>query len=1153
MHVNRTNGSSYRPGPFQSVRFAFFAFFSFFFIFAFSPSNRPPGAEVLEVVKIGVLAKRGVEQCMAQWGPTAQYLTGKIDGYLFEIVPLGYERIMAAAENGEVDFILANPAYYVGIEHGYGANRIATMKNGCAGNAQTVYGGVVFCRRDRKDIGTFEDLKGKSFMAAHANSFGGWIAVWRELLENGIDPHKDFSRLSFAGDHDKVVHAVAKGDVDAGCVRTEILEEMAAEGDVKLEDFFVLPGRNIDEPADFPYLHSTRLYPEWPMARLRGTSEELAEKVTVALLAMSSESTAAATGQCAGWTIPQNYQPVHECLRYLKLGPYRNLGKVTPAEVIKNYGYWIVFAGVAFFGFMVFTFVVLRMNDHLEESRIRLAAEVEERRKTDDALKEAKQVAEEAARAKSEFLANMSHEIRTPMNGVIAAAELAMNETLSPKVEHFLKIILSSAHSLLGLINDILDLSKIEAGKLNIESRGFMLDEIIDRVVDLFFNSAAAKRIELLVDLSPDVPRSLVGDPLRLQQIFTNLVGNAVKFTDKGGHILIGARCAETMEDRVKLALRVKDTGVGISPEYRRLLFQPFSQADASDTRRYEGTGLGLSICKRLVEMMDGEIGVESEPGEGSEFHFTAWFKLQEKEPTRELKPPTELQFLHVLVVDDCEESREIVSSYLTSFGFTVETAPSGVEGLCLLEERQQKNAPFNLVIVDWLMPEMDGLEVSEKINEKGEAAPPIIMMTAFGSDVEKAKAEKIGVRGFLIKPIYQSTLFDAIMDAFGKESHKRRRVSGRITTDAMVFKRLLRGFRILVVEDNPTNRDIAVAILQSAGIRAETAVNGKEAVDRVAKEQFDAVLMDIQMPEMNGFQATRKIREDPAMANLPIVAMTAHAMRGDEEKCMSAGMDGYVAKPVDQARLFRLLWRLLKNRRPALDPEPLPGETEPDAPEKPRQSPALPARVAGIEIGLALENMGLDPAVYRKILSGFCKNNRDMLDSFHRAYESEDVERIAELAHSLKGSAGNIGAEELQKAAAKLEAGAKEQNEELATRTLLDRVESALKVVLNSIEEIEAGCGQPDGPPCPACESGPEMGPETAAPAGEAMEGLQNALQIADPVEIGVRLPQLKGILAPDCYRRLQNLIEKYDYDEARDFLSGMEQDANQKEGEER
>ena len=912
------------------------------------------GSEKNQIVKIGVLAKRGVDQCLERWGPTAEYLSEKIEGHSFFIVPLGFDRTMEAVEKGEVDFVLANPAYYVEIERKFGANRIATLKNRICEQAQVVFGGVIFRRKDRADIRSFSDLKGKRFMAADEHSLGGWSCAWRELKENDFDPYEDFSGLSFAGGHDEVVRAVRDGVADAGCVRTEILELMAAAGEVRLEDFFVFQRTPPEEFADFPFLLSTRLYPEWPMARLRATSCELAEKVAVALLQMPPDSKAAAVGKCAGWTIPMNYQPVHECLRYLKIGPYRELRKITLEDVVKNYGHWIAFAAQAFLGLMAFAVVVSRMNVHLEESRKKLADEVEQRRKTDDALKEAKKIAEDATRAKSEFLANMSHEIRTPMNGVVAAAELAMGEPLSSKGEHFLKIILSSAHSLLGLINDILDLSKIEAGKLGIESRDFMLDEIVDRVVDLFFNSASAKRIELLVDISPEVPLALTGDPLRLQQILTNLVGNAVKFTDKDGCILIGARLVSKTENRAELSMRVKDTGAGISPEFREQLFKLFSQADSSDTRRHEGTGLGLSICKRLVELMDGEIGVHSELGKGSEFYFTATFKLRGQGLVRELAPPADLRFFNVLVIDDCQESLEIASRYLNSFGYTVETVPSGEMALQLLEEREKENAPLQLVIVDWLMPEMDGLEVAKRIREKGDAAPPVIMMTAFGSDIEKERAEKTGIQAFLIKPIFPSTLFDAIMDAFGKESRSKGRESGRITTDAAVFKRLLKGFRMLVVEDNPTNREIAEAILQSADISVETAANGLEAMEKLGRQSYDAVLMDIQIPEMNGYQATRKIREDPAMGDLPIVAMTAHAMRGDEQKCLEAGMDGYVAKPVDQSRLFRLLWRLLKNRCPELDAARFENEGEPVGPGRTSRKPALPEQAPGIEIGPA-------------------------------------------------------------------------------------------------------------------------------------------------------------------------------------------------------
>ena len=1087
-------------------------------------------------LKIGVLAKRGAEQCYEQWNPTAEYLSSKIEGVSFEIVPLGYDAIEPAVEKGEVDFVLANPALYVTMERWYGAIRIATLKNRCVDAGCIKYGGTIFRLKNRDDIRAIEDLKGKSFMAADENSFGGWISVWRELEEQGINPYRDFSGLRFGRSHDSVVYAVRDGLVDAGCVRTDILEKMTSEGKIKLADFVVIKWTGDDHP-DFPFLRSTRLYPEWPMARLSGGSDKLAELVTVALLQMPSDSYAAQAGNCLGWTIPQNYQPVHECLRYLKLGPYKDLGKITLKDIIEQYGSLLVLATMAFIGTLVFTGAVLRLNERVVESKKKLAEEIEERRKTDEALKEAKMCAEEATRAKSEFLANMSHEIRTPMNGVIAAAELAMNEQLSPKVNKYVKIILTSALSLLGLINDILDFSKIEAGKLTIESRSFMLDEIVDRVVELFFNSASAKRIELLVNMDQEVPRALIGDPLRLQQILTNLVGNAVKFTEKGGFILIGAKASNFSGDRVELNMWVKDTGVGISRDYLINLFQPFTQADGSDTRRYEGTGLGLSICKRLVEMMDGRIWVESELGKGSTFYLTVQLRTRRQEPAKIFSPPPELKFLHVLVVDDCEESRTIVSHYLESFGYTVEVAESGKRALTMLENRENQGTPFNLVLIDWLMPEIDGLEVSRRIREKSPKPPPIIMMTAFGSDMERMEAEKIGIQGFLIKPVYQSTLFNSIMDAFGKEKHKKLRPQSRLVTDSTVFKRRLKGFRILVVEDNPTNMEITVAILESAGIMSDSAVNGREAVEKVIRNKYDAILMDVQMPEMNGFQATQKIRTDLSLTDLPIIAMTAHAMRGDEEKCMAAGMDGYIPKPVDQSRLFQLLWRLLKNRRPVLEPKPLPSETETETEGSALNRQPLPEKVPGIDIRKAIDSLKLHPEVYRNILSGFRKNSLDTVESIRQAVEQKDTDRIAALAHTLKGSSGSIGAIDLECAAKELEAVGLKHADQSMLEPSAKRVEEALDIVLTSILNLE---GSGDTEPV---EDMPESTFDESR-FKEVLNELAKALRFADPEEINRVLPSLKRFVKGGEMSRIERLIEQYDYDEALQILTKLADD---------
>ncbi|MEA3280388.1 MAG: response regulator, partial [Thermodesulfobacteriota bacterium] len=702
----------------------------------------------------------------------------------------------------------------------------------------------------------------------------------------------------------------------------------------------------------------------------------LSKQVAIALLEMPEISPAAIAAKCGGWTVPLNYQSVHECLKYLKVGHYKDLGKITLADVFKNYWYWFLSAATLFVVMTGFIIEILNLNRGLSASRIRLEEEVTIRERAEKDLVKATKAAQSATEAKSSFLANMSHEIRTPMNGVIAAADLALSENLSPRVKHYLEIIQSSAYSLLELINDILDFSKVEAGRIELESRPFMLDVALDRVTDMFIKKSSEKNIELLVDIDLETPRDFTGDSLRLQQIIKNLVDNAIKFTKKGGIILVGAKALEKTSDQATLAFFVKDTGVGIAPEYVRKLFKPFSQADVSTTRRYAGTGLGLSICKQLVELMHGDIRVESELGRGSTFHFTATFKRRAKERKRRLIPPLDIQDLKILVVDDCPDSRIILQRILESFGFKPREAFSGKEGLSILKDHLAGKEPFDLVIIDWRMPEMDGIEASKIIREDLKLNIPIILLTAFGREAEKLEAKKVGINAFLTKPIFQSTLFNAIMDAFGKESRETRPVK-EITTKASIYKKRLKGVRILVAEDNPTNQEIAKAILEGAGIVVEVVDNGEEAVEAVRRDRFDAVLMDVQMPKMDGYEATASIRKIPELKSLPIIAMTAHAMKGDEEKCLKAGMDAYVTKPINQDRLFQAIWRTTNSEKGLPDAK----EAETVIPEKAVDIPViateeLPVRLPGINIQDALKALNIGTDVFKRILIGFLRNN---------------------------------------------------------------------------------------------------------------------------------------------------------------------------------
>ena len=1096
-------------------------------------------------IKIGVLATRGAEQCLKTWGATADYLTEHIPGKTFVIVPLAHDRIAPSVRRAEIDFLLTNSSFYVEMEQQYGINRITTLKELRLGRAYSQYGSVIFSRAERSDVKSLADLEGKSFMAVSDGSLGGWQMAWRELKENGIDPYRDFKSLFFGETHDNVVYAVRDGVVDAGTVRTNTLEEMSAEGKINLADFFVFPRLHNPE-RQTPYLCTTREYPDWPMAKVKETSDDLAEKVAVALLQMRADSPAALAAGCAGWTIPLNYQPVMELMMALKLGPYKDLGKITVADILRNYGPWLLVAFVFFCSHLAFTGLVMKLNRRIRASHYSLMEEIEMHKKLDRELEQAKHLAEAATLAKSRFLANMSHEIRTPMNGIIAATDLALAEDLSTEVEHYLHIVQNSSYALLGIINDILDFSKIEAGQLELKERIFRLDEMFDRVMDVFVNQAAEKDIEMLVDIDGDTPRILLGDSLRLQQILTNLIGNAIKFTGTGGIILISVGRGDSTDDlddkQVFLQFSIKDTGTGIAPEYLPLLFEPFTQGDSSSTRKYEGTGLGLSICKKFVSMMHGTIGVSTELGKGSTFTFSIRLEIAGETPASRFVFPPDLLGLNVLVVDDCRDSRAIMEKMLTSFGFKVESVSSGKEAIVRLQNSSEEIIPVHLVLMDWKMVEMDGIEASRQIREELGLSMPIIMMTAFAREVHRSTAERVGTNGFLTKPIFQSTLFDAIMDAFGKAGPQKSGGKMSFTTRASMYKKQLQGCKILVAEDNLTNQEVAKAILKGAGIIVTIVNNGEEAVARVAEESFDAILMDIQMPKMNGYMATKEIRSLPGCEALPIIAMTAHALKGDEEKCLEAGMDGYVSKPINQDRLFYTLWRRLLHRKRVTEGaaftehnDRLPMQQEPDAVDA-----ELPLRIPGIDVGSVLRATGLNWKTFQDVLNGFYQDNRKTVATIQQAIDTDDRDALQHLAHSLKGSAGNIGAGELREAADALERGCIGYLSANDIAGLGRNLQQEIGRLLTVLQEMEVGSPEVD-----------EKGPSTAT--GEEvialLTTLAEAIDRADPEEIrkitSKVLQQLPGMHIVD--QMVLNALEaetlRYDYDQALTTIGQMQQ----------
>jgi PAS domain S-box-containing protein len=772
-----------------------------------------------------------------------------------------------------------------------------------------------------------------------------------------------------------------------------------------------------------------------------------------------------------------------------------------------------------------------KAEEALQSAYRSMEKRVEERtadlRRANEELLKTKEAAESATRAKSEFLANMSHEIRTPMNGVIAAAELALNEEMSPKLERYMKIIHSSAYSLLGIINDILDFSKIEAGKLELDPGFFRLDEALEIVTDVFINKATEKGIELLVDIDFGTPRALVGDSFRLQQIIKNLIDNAIKFTPASGVILVSVKPLSQTAGEAVLEFAVKDTGIGIAPEHLRILFTPFTQADASTTRKYGGTGLGLTICKQLVEMMGGEIRVESELGKGSTFIFTARLGRQAADQEHKLVVPADIRGLRVLVVDDCHDNRVIIRKMLELFGLQVETVFSGQAALKRLKSVMWNKKPLKLVMMDSLMPGLDGIETARMIRQDLHLDIPIILMTAFGRETERRDAEKVGVNGFLIKPINQSALYNAILDAFGRQSLATSERKHKMTTKASIYKQRLKGTRILVAEDNITNQQIALAILEDAGIKVEIAKNGMEALIALRREQaFDAVLMDIQMPEMDGYEATKLIRKDPVLANLPIIAMTAHAMKGDEEKCLRAGMNGYISKPINQDMMFHTLWKIIGSVRksPLTETVETGSDLEPEAGKE--EAIILPESLPGLNIRDTLANLKIGQTTFKRILQGFYRNNLQTIPKMKEAFENKDWANLRMMAHSLKGSAGNIGADPLQIAAKALEEVCADETLCPPPKKVIDNLETAINEVLKSIGSLSTSSDDKAG-------SGemPDSDPAEALPA---ISELAGALEHADPESIRQSLEVMRQHLGNAIMQQLENPINDYRYDEA-------------------
>lgn len=663
------------------------------------------------------------------------------------------------------------------------------------------------------------------------------------------------------------------------------------------------------------------------------------------------------------------------------------------------------------------------------------------------ALELAKLAAEQAALAKSSFLAMMSHEIRTPMNAVIGMVHLAQRTELTQKQRNYLTKIDYSAHALLNIINDILDFSKIEAGQMALEQMTFSLEELLDNLSDIVGLKAEQKGIEIVFAVMPQTPRYLVGDSLRLGQILVNLVNNAVKFTESG-EILVTVSPERVDDETVVLRFDVRDTGIGMTPQQIEGLFRSFSQADTSITRRYGGTGLGLAISKQLAEMMGGRIWVESEPGKGSTFSFTTSLGIGNIAlPARIGARLAELRGKRVLIVDDNGNAREVLRAMLTANGFDVQAVASGEEALALLNTASQQSVPFDLVLMDWRMPGMDGIETSRRIKNDTSLSrlPAILMVTAFGREEVMAQANDVGLDGFLIKPVNESVLIDTIAEMFVLRHDAPFRLAGnRRVPSGENIPANLAGRRILLVEDNPFNRELAIELLTDLGIRVEIAENGRIGVERIRAETFDLVLMDIQMPEMDGLTAASLLRSETRFDDLPILAMTAHAMSGDREKSLAAGMNDHITKPIDPDLLTQTLAYWLGDKPRQQQPE----EDEGVIAEPVVHEEGVPDELPPFDIQLALiRTNGKRTLLRRLILSFYERYNEAAIElrALHAQASYEDAERLA---HTIKGVAATLGAEELRNVADAIELAYHGGNTEKA-ESLFAPFEQALATAL--------------------------------------------------------------------------------------------------------